>query len=256
MPGRCVVPKIVNHSERREEVASAVLAVAARSGLANATLREVAREAGCTTGTVSHYFRDKHDLLVFAFRLAQRRVLAMWRRSAPDLPPTEQVRASLAATLPLDDERRAICAIFLEFQAQALFTADLAAVQRETHADSCRRLAGLVQAAVDAGEFDAALDVERQAEILIAFIVGLAREALFNPGHYTSAHQMAVLDDVLARLAPRPAADQSPGRLSVDAAAPTHQHPPPGRRSERARRSLGPGAAANSAGQREPDAAV
>ena len=54
------MPKIVDSTERRERIASAVLAVAAREGLPNLTLRDVAREAGFTTGTVSHYFRDKH----------------------------------------------------------------------------------------------------------------------------------------------------------------------------------------------------
>ena len=250
------MPKIVNHAERRQEVASAVLAVATRSGLANATLREVAREAGCTTGTVSHYFRDKHELLVFAFRLAKQRVLAMWRRRTPARSPIEHVRASLAATLPLDDERRAICAIFLEFAAQALSIADLADVQRETHSHSCRRLAGLLQSAVAAGEIDAALDVERQAEILIAFVVGLAREALLYPDHYTGEHQMALVDDVLARLAPRPMADVLRGERIVDGAAPTGQHPPNDGRSGRSQRSTEPGVPVRSVEQREPDAAV
>lgn len=199
-----MMPKVVIHEERRKQVASAVLAVAARRGLGNVTLREVAREAGCTTGTLSHYFRDKHELLVFAFRLAQERIWTMRQQHTFAQSPLEQLRASLADFLPIDDERRAICSIFLEYHARALSTADLAEVQRQAHISSCQRIAALLKSAIAANEVDPELDAEREAEILIAFVVGLAREALLYPEHYTSERQRALLDDVINRLARRP----------------------------------------------------
>jgi AcrR family transcriptional regulator len=201
------VPKIVDHAERREAVAEAVLAVAARSGLSNATLREIAREAGCSTGTLSHYFRDKHELLLFAFRLAMDRGVTRQPQPGDPRPHLAQLRDFLAGVLPINQEGRASCAIFLEFASWSLSSGDIAQLLREQHHRSCRKMAALLQAAALAGEIDPPSDFDRLAEIIIAFVVGLAREALTDPEWYTSERQMAVVDDVLARLARRPVAE-------------------------------------------------
>src|SRR5437867_732848 len=132
------VPKIVDQVERREQVAAAVLAVAARTGLAKTTLRDVAREAGCSTGMLSHYFRDKHELLLFAFRLCGDRLMAARARIAPGSSPLTRVRDTLVTTMPLDDDRRAICAIMLEFSVWSLYTPDMAELFRDAHSHWCR----------------------------------------------------------------------------------------------------------------------
>lgn len=50
-------------SERRDHLVGAALAVAEREGLAAATVRSVAREAGVATGVVHYAFADKDDML-------------------------------------------------------------------------------------------------------------------------------------------------------------------------------------------------
>ena len=50
------MPKVVDHDERREDVAEAAWRVIGRDGLEGATLREISREAGFTTGVIQHYF--------------------------------------------------------------------------------------------------------------------------------------------------------------------------------------------------------
>ena len=59
------MPRVVNHEERREEIAEAAWRVIEREGLAGADLREIAREAGYTTGVITHYFRNKRELMTF-----------------------------------------------------------------------------------------------------------------------------------------------------------------------------------------------
>ena len=68
------MPKIVNHEARREELVEATWRVIARAGMVGATMREIAREAGVSTGILAHYFTDKEDLLGFALRLSHRRI--------------------------------------------------------------------------------------------------------------------------------------------------------------------------------------
>ena len=61
------MPKVVDIAERRSELAAAAAQLIARSGVGAATIREVAAEAGWTTGALTHYFADKRELLLFTF---------------------------------------------------------------------------------------------------------------------------------------------------------------------------------------------
>lgn len=50
-------------TDRRSEIIAATLRVIGQSGISGATMRSIARELGLTTGVISHYFRDKNELL-------------------------------------------------------------------------------------------------------------------------------------------------------------------------------------------------
>jgi len=57
------MPRIVDHEERRAEVAAAVWRIVSRDGLEAATVRRVAAETGMSTSVVSHYFAGKDELV-------------------------------------------------------------------------------------------------------------------------------------------------------------------------------------------------
>ena len=77
------MPKIVDWDARRDEILSATWRVIARDGIARATIRSIAREAGCSRGILAHYFDDKADILGSALVMSHRRVVArMEARSA------------------------------------------------------------------------------------------------------------------------------------------------------------------------------
>ncbi|MFE3782463.1 TetR/AcrR family transcriptional regulator, partial [Amycolatopsis sp. NPDC059090] len=75
------MPKIVDHRQRRAEIADAVLAIVAEDGVAAVTLREVADRSGWSTGVLNHYVGGRDDLLRLAFRhtfwLSGRRLAAI-----------------------------------------------------------------------------------------------------------------------------------------------------------------------------------
>ena len=74
------MPKIVDHDERRSEIADAATKVVVRVGFDRLTMREIASEVGCTHGALARYFPTKQSLLTAAFvRLCERaneRILA------------------------------------------------------------------------------------------------------------------------------------------------------------------------------------
>ncbi|MDA2805539.1 TetR/AcrR family transcriptional regulator [Nocardiopsis suaedae] len=121
------MPKTVDHHARRTRIADALIRVAARQGLEAVSLRQVAAEAGVSTGMVQHYFRDKNAMMAFALRAVAERVQDRLEQARPDtLPPKESVRGFLMQLLPLDGERAVEGKAALAFQAHAAVHSDVA----------------------------------------------------------------------------------------------------------------------------------
>ena len=123
------MPKVVDIEQRRQELAAAAAQLIARAGVGAATMRDVAAEAGWTTGALTHYFADKRELLLYTFRssLAGRHVARGRRR---DLSPEDDLLESLEGALPLDDARRRHWMVTIAFCAQAAGDDELSEAQR------------------------------------------------------------------------------------------------------------------------------
>ena len=98
------MPKLVDPIARRRELAQAVRRVVRRDGLERASVREVAREADVSTGSLRHYFGSQSELMVFAMRLVIEHIEE--RLAALEIPadPMPAARAVFAELLPLDEE--------------------------------------------------------------------------------------------------------------------------------------------------------
>src|SRR4029450_11592721 len=138
------MPKLVDPDQRRSELAQAVWTVIRRDGLQRASVRNVAREAGLSMGSLRHYFASQSELLCFAMELvgdrARDRVGALEpaadtrgpmelvaarpraRGAAlePAADPRRRAEQLLAELVPLDDERRAESEVWLAFTGQPL----------------------------------------------------------------------------------------------------------------------------------------
>jgi AcrR family transcriptional regulator len=110
------MPKIVDHEQRREEIALVACRVVAACGFDQATIVRIAREAGYTTGMVAHYFDTTQDIIVAALRLILRRIeQRLTPGSAPGRP---ELLALLTEALPVDETRYIECAFYIAFWGQ------------------------------------------------------------------------------------------------------------------------------------------
>ncbi len=117
------MPKQVDHHERRDQIASALMRVAATQGLAAVSLRHVAAEAGVTSGMVQHYFPTKDAMMDFAMRSASARYEARMNDAIAGLgerpSARELVGTMLMVLLPLDETQQADARVALAFQSYA-----------------------------------------------------------------------------------------------------------------------------------------
>ncbi|MFC6934384.1 TetR/AcrR family transcriptional regulator [Actinomadura yumaensis] len=98
------MPKQVDHRERREAIARALWRVVEQRGIAHASVREVAQEAGISHGAVQHYFATREEMLVFAMDYASERTSRRVAEAVRDLGdpphPRDVLRAMLTEMLP------------------------------------------------------------------------------------------------------------------------------------------------------------
>ncbi|MCB1189943.1 MAG: TetR/AcrR family transcriptional regulator [Leptospiraceae bacterium] len=82
------MPKIVNHSEYKEEILKDCFDLFARKGFGEVTMREIAKELKISTGTLYHYFPTKESIFREMIKyLSEKKVLQFAER----VPKTSSV---------------------------------------------------------------------------------------------------------------------------------------------------------------------
>lgn len=196
------MPRRVDQEARREAIATAVWRLLVRGGLEGVNVREVAREAGVSTGSLAHYFESKDELLTYALNLAYERAALRTTASAEHEPAAAAVRAAALENLPLDGTRRTEYHAWLSFWARAASKTELAADHARRYAKWRRMLEAVIRSGQIDGSLRADRDPAQEADLLIAFIDGLGVQALFEPQRLTEERIVALLDAQLERLAP------------------------------------------------------
>lgn len=189
------MPKVVDHEERRAELAAAVWRLASSDGLEAVTVRRVAEEAGWSTGAVVHYFADKEELLLLAFSTVADRVRTRLAEAAEQTTePLDLVRAWLVEGLPIGPERQAEVRVWFAFLGLALTRPDFARAQRLTYRAWRGRVADLLRDAQEHGDIRADVDPSAAAAALVAVVDGLAIQATFEPRALSATRQTELVD--------------------------------------------------------------
>jgi AcrR family transcriptional regulator len=90
-----------DHEARRQEITEVAWRVIARDGLEQTSLRAIARELGLSTSIVTHYFKDKEELLLFALDQVQARLTRNLLTGVEKLQGLERLEYLLLEALPI-----------------------------------------------------------------------------------------------------------------------------------------------------------
>ena len=204
------MPKLVDHDQRREEVAEAAWRVIGRDGIGGATLREIAREAGFTTGVIQHYFRDRDELLAFAASLISEQCAVRLQEAIAIHPPGRaRLRALLDVLVPAN-LRAARVAVLLGFWAQAATDPRHNAIYLRQYARLRACFREQIALAAAAGAVAPGHDLDDLTDHLIAFGDGLCMRAGLDPERYPQARRDHLIERALDALRHRPGRDASP----------------------------------------------
>jgi AcrR family transcriptional regulator len=194
------MPVAVDHDVRRREVAEAVWRVLADTGFAGLNLRAVAREMGATTGLLTHYFRNKRELVRHALEVVHERTAPRMEEAETPDRGVAGLRVRLRAVLVDDEEASVLSRVWVGFWDLALADDELGRAEAARYERWRSRLRPLVEEAIEAGELAVDRDRETVVDVLTAFTHGLVVQALFDPERFPAERQYAVLDELLAAL--------------------------------------------------------
>lgn len=174
------MPKLIDHQQRREQIAEATWRVILRDGVAAASVRSVAAEAGVSMGSLRHVFASQSELLVFALQLVIDNVTARVAAMPPHSTTAATVEAVAAEFIPLDRGRRREMEVYLALFSAASTNAGLRDVRDAAHQalhEACRWMIDRL----DNGA-DLAPDADRELETLRlhALIDGLAAHLVYE----------------------------------------------------------------------------
>jgi TetR/AcrR family transcriptional regulator, transcriptional repressor of bet genes len=190
------MPKRVDTERRRREILDAVIRITVKGGLASATFREVAGEAGVSVRLVQYYFGTKDNLLLATQRhVAAKSVARLVRlREGGSDEPREVLRTIMGSFVPVDEESREAMLLFI-----ALFTASLldpVLKRREAH-EVPRSMVEVFAAQLRRARLRAGVDVNHEALRLMALVTGLSQGVL--DGQLSAEEAFASIDYSLDR---------------------------------------------------------
>ena len=110
------MPKIVDHAQRRDEIAQVACRVVANYGFEQATVARIARAAGYTTGMVAHYYESKQEIILAALRLMLLRIEERLTRERER--DEANLLEALSEALAIDSQRFTECAFWMAFWGQ------------------------------------------------------------------------------------------------------------------------------------------
>lgn len=178
------MPRIVDHAARRQELATAALAIVREEGPQALSVRRLAGVTGWSSGALRHYVPDVDALAGLLLEQVSSRiqgsVAAILADACPGVAATDTVVACLAQVLPLDADREVEFAVWRHFWGQDRQGVEAEWVwtgQRMFHRQLVLLLAGAQVRELTAlpGELPAAL--EAWAAHLHAVVDGLALRA-------------------------------------------------------------------------------
>ncbi|MFF2324673.1 MULTISPECIES: TetR/AcrR family transcriptional regulator [unclassified Streptomyces] len=195
------MPKQVDHRERRETIARALWRVVEQRGIAHASVREVAHEAGISHGAVQHYFATREEMLVFAMDFASEQTslrVAEGIRELGNAPhPRDMLRVMLAEMLPLHPDARATSRMSAAYVLEALHNANIHTRARDGLTHGRDLIEQIVRRAITDGHISPDRDPATETNLLLT-LTGLT--PLIELSVIKPQEALAAVDQHLNRL--------------------------------------------------------
>ncbi|NEN99087.1 MAG: TetR family transcriptional regulator [Moorea sp. SIO3I7] len=183
----------MSQQDRRLEVSEAAWRVIVREGLDRTSMRAIAQELGCTTGVVTHHFRDKQELILFALNQVTQRLQKTMQTATEHARGVDRLVEMLSAFLPLDTQRQDILKVWVAFLGYAIGREALMAEHQQSAAQLREVIIQELKALQSAKLIRANIEPELEANALLALVNGVSLDSLIQAKRLSPDQQQIVI---------------------------------------------------------------
>lgn len=195
--------------DRRAQIIDAAMRVFAQKGFARATNRDVAHEAGITTGLIYYYFASKEDLLKAA--LEERSPAQVIAHITPEMleqPPDVLLPLLAMRVLDLVESEQFVSMIRVLLPEMLHGATEAAPIILSFFQRIIAFLSNYLKVQVTKGKVRADLDVDTATQVFVSSMIGMVmrRQIMRDPGVLQYTHEeiaQAILGTFLEGIRPR-----------------------------------------------------
>jgi AcrR family transcriptional regulator len=170
-----VQPRTPIEDLRRVELIAATIRVVSAKGFDRTTVRDIARAANASVGSVNYYFKSKDDLVRTAVAETDARFRMQVRKAVQDADGhTQKLARVVELCFPLDDDEGPNWAVFMDFWYQASRQESYRAIFEEGHSDWIEMVRQILADGAAEGTFRLTAPLRDEAFGFAAVIDGLA----------------------------------------------------------------------------------
>ncbi|CEG22820.1 HTH-type transcriptional regulator BetI [Planococcus massiliensis] len=173
------MPKLIEHAKRKEMIAEAAWKVILEQGMEGASVRNIAKEAGISLGSLRYYFASQNDLLGFSRDLIyQKTAERMTRIFKLDMPPKEKIVQVLLDLMPAAGETKLEAEVRLVFKIHARHQGEVFDAEKDSVYLAIKEVMSYL-VLLNLLKKDA--DVHLETERMYSLLDGLALDGMIRP---------------------------------------------------------------------------
>jgi TetR/AcrR family transcriptional regulator, transcriptional repressor of bet genes len=195
------MPKIIDHAKRKQEIAIAACTAISELGIETVKLTDIGKQAGCTTGAITHYFANKNEVLIAAWEYAYNDFIRHMDRISAIEPYC--LMDVLSEALPTTPRALILTNVWMALNIRSLRILPLTEKQVETSRDWTARIRNELEKAKTLGDVSRHIDLDIEAQTISVVLNGLSLRAITNPTEWPRSRQIEILHHYVDRLAPK-----------------------------------------------------
>ena len=187
---------------RRNQLTRAAYKVVSRKGYYNFTVRDIAKEAGLSTGLVHYYFKNKDDLLVSVLRVMNENLRSYLAKALEQIEdPKEKIIIFMDEAFHLVEREKEYFHVLIDFWTQINHNERMRKANIKLYQSYRAECAKIIQEGIGKNVFNN-VDVQYTATMIVAFVQGLIIQYIidneaFDYTEYSKKMKSQIVDNLM-----------------------------------------------------------
>lgn len=186
---------------RRNQLTKAAYKVVSRKGYYNFTVRDIANEAGLSTGLVHYYFKSKDDLLVSVLRVMNENLSFYLAKALEQIDdPKEKLIIFMDEAFYLVKREKEYFHVLIDFWTQINHNDRIRRANIKLYQSYRAECAKIIQEGIEKQVFKN-VDVQYTSTMIVAFVQGLIIQYIIDPNAFDySEYNKKIKEQVLENI--------------------------------------------------------